>query len=46
MTKELFVSLDELEKLEIDYTLEDNGMSGKYIGYHWYTGVSEDGNTI
>ena len=35
--KELFVStLEELEELECEYNLEDNGMSGKHDGFHWY----------
>ena len=35
--KELFVNtLEELEELECEYSLEDNGMSGKHDGFHWY----------
>lgn len=35
--KELFVkTLDELEELEIEYNLEDCGMSGQYYNWHWY----------
>lgn len=35
--KELFVTtLDELQDLELEYNLEDCGMSGKYYGWHWY----------
>ena len=35
--KELFVTtLEELEELECEYNLEDNGMSGKHDGFHWY----------
>lgn len=34
--KELFItSLEELEELQIEYNLEDLGMSGKYDGWHW-----------
>ena len=35
-----FISLEELEELECmtEVTeVEDNGMSGKYNGKHWYT---------
>jgi hypothetical protein len=34
-----FMSFDELQELEEsgDYTTEDNGMSGQYNGYHWYS---------
>lgn len=34
--KEIFANWEELEELEVEYNLEDCGMSGKYIGYHWY----------
>lgn len=35
--KEMFISFEELEEMECDYEVEDNGMSGRYIGYHWFT---------
>jgi hypothetical protein len=34
--KEIFVeTVEELEEMEQQYNLEDNGMSGKYNGMHW-----------
>lgn len=27
---------EEFQQLEIDYNLEDCGMSGLYYGYHWF----------
>lgn len=34
---ELFVTtLEELEDMEMQYNLEDGGMSGLHIGWHWY----------
>ena len=45
--KEMFVSFEELEEMEMEYILEDNGMSGKYNGYHWYTATNdEDSNDV
>ena len=43
-TNERFMSLDQLNDLELtgDYTLEDNGMSGQYYGYHWYTVTNDE----
>lgn len=43
--KEL-LTLEEMEKIEemdVVTNVEDNGMSGNHIGYHWYTVVTEDG---
>ena len=40
--KEMFISFKELEQMEYDYNIEDNGMSGQHIGYHWYTATDED----
>lgn len=40
--KEIFISLEELEEMECDYDIEDNGMSGHHIGFHWYTATNED----
>jgi len=34
--KEIFATWEEFEELEIEYNLEDCGMSGKYPAYHWY----------
>ena len=34
--KELFVDWEKFEELEIEYTLEDCGMSGRYPGWHWF----------
>lgn len=35
--KEIFVTtLEELEEMECEHNLEDCGMSGQYIGHHWY----------
>lgn len=35
---------DELEEIEemSEVETEDNGMSGQYAGYHWYTVKTED----
>lgn len=34
--REIFVkSAEELEGLEVEFNLEDNGMSGQYPEYHW-----------
>jgi hypothetical protein len=30
-----FEELAELEEM-VDIETEDNGMSGQYVGYHWY----------
>ena len=35
--KEIKVNWDGFEVLELSYDMEDNGMSGKYNGWHWYT---------
>lgn len=40
--RELFVTFEELEGMEFDYNIENNGMSGKYIGYYWFTATNED----
>ncbi|MBP3460355.1 MAG: hypothetical protein J6K58_14190 [Lachnospiraceae bacterium] len=34
--KTLFVTWEEFEELECEYNLEDCGMSGMYVGYHWF----------
>lgn len=39
--KEMFITFEKLEEMELEYTLEDNGMSGRYVGYHWYTAVND-----
>lgn len=31
-----FEELSEIEEMA-DVEAEDNGMSGQYVGYHWYT---------
>ena len=34
--KEIFVeSAEQLEELEVEYNLEDCGMSGQHPSYHW-----------
>lgn len=36
MMREIFVeTVEELEDLEVEFNLEDCGMSGQYSGYHW-----------
>lgn len=41
----MFKTFEELEEMECEYeTCEDNGMSGLYYGYHWYTLKDEEGN--
>ena len=44
--KEMFVSLEELEEMEYEYNIEDNGISGRYYGYNWYTATNEEGEVI
>lgn len=39
----MFKTFEELELLEENYNVEDNGMSGQHYGYHWYTLTDEDG---
>lgn len=35
--EELFVTtLEELEKMQEQYNLEDCGMSGQHYGWHWF----------
>jgi len=35
--KEIFATtIDEMEDLEMEYDLEDCGMSGRYPSHHWY----------
>lgn len=34
--KEIFANWEQFDQLEIDYNLEDYGMSGLYYGYHWF----------
>ena len=39
--KEIFVTtIEEYEELQIEYNLEECGMSGKYYGWNW----SQDDN--
>lgn len=34
--REIFVkSREELEELEVEFNLEDCGMSGQHYGFHW-----------
>lgn len=40
--KEMFINFEELEQMECNYNIEDNGMSGKYYGYHWYTAMNDE----
>lgn len=36
--EDIFVTnLEAYEELEIEYDLQDNGMSGDHIGWHWYS---------
>ena len=38
MREEIFVTtIEDLEEMEIKYNLEDCGMSGRHIGWHWYS---------
>ena len=37
-----FLTIEEMEYIMENADYEDNGMSGQYQGYHWYT-VKEDG---
>ena len=37
-------SLQELEELEIEYNLEDCGMSGCHVGMHWLCDSESDVN--
>ena len=39
--REMFITFEELEEMELHYKLEDNGLSGKYPGHHWYTAYNE-----
>ena len=42
-----FVTSEELELIEEDenvLSVEDNGMSGKNLGYHWYTVMTKEKN--
>ena len=41
---ERFMDLDQFTDLEetCEYTIEDNGMSGKYYGHHWYTATNDE----
>ena len=37
MRKEFFVeSEEEMENYEVEYNLEDGGMSGLHDGWHWF----------
>lgn len=38
------ITLEELQEVEEmeNITVEDNGMSGRNIGCHWYTAITED----
>lgn len=41
--KEIFVTtVEEMEELEIEYNLEDCGMSGLHIGWHWMQDDEEE----
>ena len=43
MKKELFVKLPEnLQDIMEDIELQDCGMSGKYQGWHWFSGCCID----
>lgn len=49
MEKLFFETVEEMEAWEDqnDYpTIENNGPSGQYIGYNWYTATLEDGTEI
>lgn len=39
-----FINFEELQAIEETglYTVEDNGMSGEYIGYHWFTLINDE----
>ena len=37
-----FLTIEEMEYIMENADYEDNGMSGQYQNYHWYT-VKEDG---
>lgn len=32
----IFCDWEEFEDLEAEYNLEDCGMSGTHVGYHWF----------
>lgn len=34
--KEIFVNFDEFAEMECEYDMEDCGMSGRHIDYHWF----------
>ena len=38
-----FLTIEEMEYIMENANYEDNGMSGQYQGYHWYTVIKEDG---
>ena len=38
-----FLTIEEMEYIMENADYEDNGMSGQYQGYYWYTVIKEDG---
>lgn len=45
MAENIFVTDEqEMDDLMVQYNLEDNGMSGCYLGYHWYSDDEADVN--
>ena len=38
-----FLTIEEMEYIMENADYEDNGMSGQYQSYHWYTVIKEDG---
>lgn len=40
-----FLDLDDLQIIELSERVrdvEDNGLSGMYVSYHWYTVITQD----
>jgi hypothetical protein len=46
--EERFLTLQELQDLELsgEFTIEDNGMSGQFYGFHWYTIINDETGKI